>query len=128
MASKQEVVLWANSQRVSHERSRVDGQCGGELSRDTNCSEASVHKILQHTIDYLVIQSDSWFGELRSSSATDRSKGQTYISGSFCVSRTAAMGIPKFDTGPQKSMLYFCQHVVLIQNFFLFLSAQRSIS
>ena len=28
----------------------------------------------------------------------------TYISGSFCVSRTAAMGIPKFDAGPQKSV------------------------
>ncbi len=27
----------------------------------------------------------------------------TYISGSFCVSRTAAMGIPKFEAGPQKS-------------------------
>lgn len=28
---------------------------------------------------------------------------QTYISGSFCVSITAAMGIPKLETGPQKS-------------------------
>jgi len=26
-----------------------------------------------------------------------------YISGSFWVSITAAMGIPKFDAGPQKS-------------------------
>ena len=26
-----------------------------------------------------------------------------YISGSFCVSNTAAIGIPKFDAGPQKS-------------------------
>ena len=26
-----------------------------------------------------------------------------YISGSFCVSITAAMGMPKFETGPQKS-------------------------
>lgn len=29
---------------------------------------------------------------------------QTYISGSFCVSKTAAMGIPKFEAGPQKSV------------------------
>ena len=27
----------------------------------------------------------------------------TYISGSFCVSMTAAIGIPKFEAGPQKS-------------------------
>jgi hypothetical protein len=26
-----------------------------------------------------------------------------HISGSFCVSRTAAMGMPKFEAGPQKS-------------------------
>ena len=30
--------------------------------------------------------------------------GQRYISGSFCVSMTAAMGMPKFETGPQKSV------------------------
>ena len=28
---------------------------------------------------------------------------RTYISGSFCVSSTAAMGMPKFEAGPQKS-------------------------
>lgn len=28
---------------------------------------------------------------------------ERYISGSFCVSITAAMGMPKFETGPQKS-------------------------
>ena len=27
----------------------------------------------------------------------------TYNSGLFCVSMTAATGMPKFDTGPQKS-------------------------
>ena len=27
-----------------------------------------------------------------------------YISGSFCVSITAAMGMPKLETGPQKSV------------------------
>lgn len=27
-----------------------------------------------------------------------------YISGSFCVSIIAAIGIPKFDAGPQKSV------------------------
>ena len=26
------------------------------------------------------------------------------MAGSFCVSRTAAMGIPKLDAGPQKSV------------------------
>lgn len=29
--------------------------------------------------------------------------GSRYISGSFCVSITAAMGMPKLETGPQKS-------------------------
>jgi hypothetical protein len=28
---------------------------------------------------------------------------RTHISGSFCISITAATGIPKFDAGPQKS-------------------------
>ena len=28
---------------------------------------------------------------------------EAHISGSFCVSMTAAMGMPKFETGPQKS-------------------------
>jgi hypothetical protein len=32
------------------------------------------------------------------------SDGRTHISGSFCVSMTAAMGIPKLETGPQKSV------------------------
>lgn len=27
-----------------------------------------------------------------------------YISGSFCVSMTAAIGMPKLETGPQKSV------------------------
>ncbi len=29
---------------------------------------------------------------------------QAYISGSFCVSMTAAIGMPKLETGPQKSV------------------------
>ncbi len=29
---------------------------------------------------------------------------ETYISGSFCVSMTAAIGMPKLETGPQKSV------------------------
>jgi hypothetical protein len=31
---------------------------------------------------------------------------QAYNSGLFCVSITAAIGIPKFETGPQKSILH----------------------
>ncbi len=34
----------------------------------------------------------------------DRESDGTHISGSFCVSMTAAMGIPKLETGPQKSV------------------------
>ena len=35
----------------------------------------------------------------------------TYSSASFCVSITAAIGIPKFEAGPQKSeALSQCQH------------------
>jgi hypothetical protein len=33
----------------------------------------------------------------------DNKVSRTYISGSFCISITAATGIPKFDAGPQKS-------------------------
>lgn len=49
-----------------------------------------------------------------------RERVKTYISGSFWVSITAATGIPKFDTGPQKSAStvisselvshFFCRH------------------
>ncbi len=41
--------------------------------------------------------------------ATEAGKGErerereTHMSGSFCVSMTAAIGMPKFETGPQKS-------------------------
>ena len=40
-------------------------------------------------------------------------RDSTYISGSFCVSNTAAMGIPKFDAGPQKSAQYSHQYLIL---------------
>jgi hypothetical protein len=33
---------------------------------------------------------------------------RTYRSGDFCVSITAAIGIPKFETGPQKSTKFHC--------------------
>lgn len=33
---------------------------------------------------------------------------RTYISGSFWVSITAAIGIPKLETGPQKSAFSNC--------------------
>ena len=39
-------------------------------------------------------------GELKSHGVV---QWETYSSGDFCVSITAAMGIPKLDTGPQKS-------------------------
>jgi hypothetical protein len=34
-------------------------------------------------------------------------EGVFYNSASFCVSRTAAIGMPKFETGPQKSAWQF---------------------
>ena len=34
----------------------------------------------------------------------DRGEGRAHISGSFCVSMTAAIGMPKLDAGPQKSV------------------------
>lgn len=39
--------------------------------------------------------------------------GGTYSSGLFCVSITAAMGIPKFETGPQKSELRIVSFPIL---------------
>ena len=33
-----------------------------------------------------------------------RTRTRTHNSGLFCVSITAAIGIPKFETGPQKSI------------------------
>ena len=33
---------------------------------------------------------------------------ETYISGSFCASMMAAMGMPKLEAGPQKSVAWAC--------------------
>ena len=38
-------------------------------------------------------------------------EGVTHISGSFCVSITAAIGMPKLEAGPQKSVRYMYQPI-----------------
>lgn len=49
---------------------------------------------------------------------TREDSSRTYISGSFCVSITAATGIPKLETGPQKSI---CSGPLAIHIFAIFL-------
>lgn len=89
MATEQKVVYGSDGHGVTHEGGRVTGESKSHGSRDT--------------VVEMCISSKLLCGE--GSSRRDRiSGGLNYISGSFCVSMTAARGIPKLDAGPQKSV------------------------
>ena len=79
MASEQEVVLWCNCESVASEDGGVDGEGGGHATGDAG-------------------------GEVSRDIRWRCRSRETYNSGSFCVSITAAMGMPKLDAGPQKSV------------------------
>lgn len=71
-------------------------------------------------------------GLVREHSNEGREGEGAYISGSFCVSITAAMGIPKLETGPQKSIpwrtlaIYLVFKVLSLRAWFLFSFLSRS--
>jgi hypothetical protein len=62
--------------------------------------------ILPEILGRVVSWEISWRGSMRRRGGKIiREAGMgTYRSGDFCVSITAAIGIPKFETGPQKSI------------------------
>ena len=90
VAGEEKVVSGCDSKGVSHEGTGIDDESTGHLSRDPNG------------------------GKLVVSLAGRSRPGLSYSSGLFCVSIMAARGIPKFDTGPQKSARkcqFTCSHV-----------------
>lgn len=66
------------------------------LEADARCGEELCMCMLRVDVPIAWLQ-------LRCGSWGERSEGGTHISGLFCVSITAAIGIPKLETGPQKS-------------------------
>lgn len=89
VAAEEEVVYGGDGHGVAHECGRVTAESECHGSRDTVLHMSVSPKLLQNT---------------RSAQSCRRSGRRNYISGSFCVSMTAARGIPKFDAGPQKSV------------------------
>ncbi len=91
VAAEEEVVCWGDGEGVAHEGCGVNDEGGGHLARDTELvlARARIGESMLNgaTVWSLVIQDE------------------TYSSGLFWVSITAAIGIPKFETGPQKSEL-----------------------
>jgi hypothetical protein len=83
MASKEQIVLWRDGEGVAGKDARVHSESDGHAAGDAVGSLAM-----------RMPQKKKWRGEERSA----------YISASFCVSITAAIGMPKFDAGPQKSV------------------------
>jgi hypothetical protein len=94
VAREEEVVSRRDGEGVAHESRRVDAK---------SCSHLSRNALLGVSLG-----SSAARPELAKSQGELKSHGVvqwgTYSSGDFCVSITAAMGIPKLDTGPQKSV------------------------
>lgn len=87
MAAEEEVVGGCDGEGVAHEDTAVAAEGEGHAAGDA----VRIH-----------VRKEGWEG---------REKGwMIYISGSFEVSMTAAIGIPKLLAGPQKSVSrYACQ-------------------
>lgn len=108
VTSEEEVVLRGDGESVAGESSRVDDQgtchCSGDAGEKN--SKLVTDDIICITCHIpsgfrLHMQDTGMHAELKSKEGRRES---AYISGSFCVSITAAMGIPKLETGPQKSV------------------------
>jgi hypothetical protein len=80
MHSKQQVILGCHGKGISHQQGRADDESASHASGNTT-SESVFHS------------GSHYAGVLE----------MNYISGSFRISVTAAMGMPKLEAGPQKS-------------------------
>lgn len=89
VAAEEEVVHGGDGHGVAHECGRVTAESEGHGSRDTVVRVCISPKLLQN---------------VGLAQSCRRSGRKNYISGSFCVSMTAARGMPKLDAGPQKSV------------------------
>jgi hypothetical protein len=105
VAQEKQVVLGRHGERVPHERRRVDDQGAGHGAGDP-----AGGRVLASGPPGLWKGRGFWNWEIEAGWEVEiRSRRikwtATHSSGLFCVSMTAAMGIPKFDTGPQKSAI-----------------------
>ena len=85
VAQEQKVVLRRDGHAVPHECRRVHDERGSHFAGDARVE------------GWLALEGGGLKG------TRGREEWENYISGSFWVSIIAAMGIPKLDTGPQKS-------------------------
>lgn len=94
MAPEQQIILRLNSQGIAHKGAGVEYQSAGH---------AAGYAIVVITSDQVAARSGV---RMAAGKGLERvgGRGEVYISGSFCVSITAAMGMPKLETGPQKSV------------------------
>jgi hypothetical protein len=81
VAAEEEVILGRHGEGVAHEGAAVAAEGESHAAGDTEESQLCQRE---------------GFGCVAVG-------GERYISGSFCVSMTAAMGMPKLEAGPQKS-------------------------
>lgn len=100
VAGEEEVVGRGDGESVAREGSGVDNQGTGHLARDTVDVISALVYAYQGGKEGQKQQSAP---PGVNGAALVRSDFETYSSGSFCVSITAATGIPKLETGPQKS-------------------------
>lgn len=85
MAPEQQIILRLDGHGIAHEGAGVEYQSAG------------------HAAGYAIIAIMS--DQVAAGKSLERlGREEVYISGSFCVSITAAMGMPKLETGPQKSV------------------------
>lgn len=93
MAGKQQIVLWRHGERIPHEREGIDGERARHRTGDsTGGPSVSISRISRISRE-----------AIQGTSPPLGVGGASHSSGLFCVSRTAAMGMPKLDAGPQKS-------------------------
>ena len=104
MACEKEVIFRRHSHGIAHESGSIDGESGGHATGDTVRTVSAPRCIV-----VTEAESRKYSGRLgrgRGGEGREEGKeGQTDSSGSFCVSRIAAMGMPKFEKGPQKSIV-----------------------
>lgn len=94
VTSEEEVVLGGDGEGIAHEGTRVDNKGAGHLAGDAVCRVSRL---------FLAIILRGEGNRAAPGRIRGWKGGRAYISGSFWVSITAATGIPKLETGPQKS-------------------------
>lgn len=110
MACQKEVILGGYGHRVAHKSRRVDEQSTSHGSGDTIPAYPSQFEVIAKGRICLFLSPIMNHESKGIENAVGRyenccaAKEVTNISGSFCISMTAAMGIPKFEAGPQKSV------------------------